>query len=322
MTKIGFDISEDKLDIAARINNRKIHKVFANTARGRNDLHRWLKSADIAQVELYMEATGRYWEALANWAYKLGWQIFVINPRRIRQFAAAKLSYNKTDKLDAEAVLRFAETSEEGENLPWQPKSAAQLELRDIQMEISALDKMITAERARLKCGLISRTIKEFIQVNIKYLKGQRQRLLAMARQVIKNNPRLARQSKILQSQKGIGEKTAILLLSKFAYDRFDKGRQLVSMAGIAPAEFSSGKSVNRKQHISRVGHSDLRSALYFPAVSAMTHDPQMRELKKRLEAKGKCKKVIICAVMAQLLRIGFALIRDDRTYQPNYSPA
>ena len=133
---------------------------------------------------------------------------------------------------------------------------------------------------------------------------------------MIKSCPKLAKRFKILCSQKGIADKTAILLLAKLDYDRFEKGRQTVSMAGLAPAEFSSGTSVRRRQHISRVGHSDLRDAMYFPAVVAMTHDPEMREFKRRLEKAGKCKKVIICAIMARLLRTGFALIRDDRFYE------
>jgi transposase len=316
MTRIAIDVAQEKLDVAVKISGKKHHKVFPNTKAGRNDLQRWLKSHGITVFELYMEATGRYWEALANWAYKLGWSIFVVNPRHIRRFAEAKFGYNKTDKIDAAAILRFAECSEEGENRLWEPKTDAQLQLRDIQMEISGLQKMINAERARLKCGLFSQSVQACIKRNIEYLKQQQKGLYAQARLIIKNDRTLTRQSKILKSQTGIGEKTAILLLAKLAYEKFEKGRQLVSMSGLGPVEFSSGKSVRKRQHISRVGHSDLRSGLYFPAVSAMTHDPEMREFKDRLAASGKCKKLIICAVMARMLRISFALIRENRFYE------
>jgi hypothetical protein len=67
------------------------------------------------------------------------------------------------------------------------------------------------------------------------------------------------------------------------------------------------------KERISRVGHADLRAALYFPAVVAMTHDPEMAEYKRHLEQRGKNTNVIICAIMARLLRKAFALIRDSR---------
>jgi transposase len=316
MTMIGIDISDEKFDAFVRVYGKPHHAEFKNNEGGRNQFHKWLRKLDCVNPQLYMEATGRYGENLAYWANRLGWQVFQINPRLIRKFAEAKLSYNKTDKLDALAILRFAETSEEGEIRLWQPKTDNQNELRDLQMEIAGVDKMIAQERGRLKCGLRSQSVKRCIEQNIQFLNEQKKRLRNQALEVIKQNVKLSKNFQILKSQKGIGDITAIFLLNKIDFERFQKGRQLVSFAGIAPIEFSSGKSVRRKEQISRVGHSSIRDALYFPAVSAMTHDPDLRRYAQHLEANGKPKKVIICSIMARLLQTSFALIRDQRTYE------
>lgn len=313
---VGIDISDEKFDGFVRVGGKLHHAEFKQDEGGRNQLHKWLKRLGCVNPQLYMESTGRYGENLAYWANRLGWQIFEINGRLVRKFAEAKLGYNKTDKLDALAILRFAETSEAGEIRPWQPKTDSKNELRDLQMEIAGLDKMIGQERGRLKCGLRSQSVKRFIEQNIQFLKEQKKSLRSQALKVIKQNVKLWKNFQILKSQKGIGDITAIFLLNKIDFERFQKGRQLVSFAGIAPAEFSSGKSVRRKEQISRVGHSSIRDALYFPAVTAMTHDPDIRKYAQHLEAKGKHKKVIICAIMARLLQTSFALIRDQRNYE------
>src|SRR5438094_1577280 len=184
MNKVGIDVSQEKVDAAVRVKATLHHKVFPNTNSGRCLFLKSLRSLGIIELELYMEATGRYWEALANWGYQLGFLVYVINPRLIRKFAEAKQGYNKTDKLDAIAILRFGESCQSGDDRAWGPKSDAQLELRDLQMEISALEKMIAADRSRLKCGLHSEAVAAVIKQNIENLKQLQKRLRARAKSV------------------------------------------------------------------------------------------------------------------------------------------
>jgi transposase len=310
---VGIDISMNVIDACIRAGKRFLFGQFANTGKGRNDFHKWLKKNGVTAPRLFMEATGRYWEPLALWAYKLSWEVTIINPRNIRKFAEGKLGYNKTDKLDAEAILRFAECAEPGELRVWEPRSSEQNELREIQLEITGLEKMIGQERCRLKSGIQSAQVKARIQQTIDYLSSAKKQLQDKAISLIKRTPALSRKWKILKSVRGFGDKSAALLLAKIDFDRFSKGRQIVSYAGIAPKKFQSGKSVNKREYISRVGHAAIRSGLYFPAVVAMTHDPEMKACADRLKAKAKPTKVIICAIMTKLLLKAFALIRDDR---------
>jgi len=260
-----------------------------------------------------MEATGRYWDDLAMWAYKLGWKVTVVNPRCIRSFAESRLKYNKTDKLDAECILLFAEGAREGDLRQWHPRSAAERELKELQMGINGLAKEIGQQQNRLKSGIKSAALKDSIKRTIEFLQKQKTELEIMAMQLIKGDPKLLELYKILRQIKGFGDKTIRMLIARIDFDSFTKGRQLVSYAGLGTATWESGKSVRKKGHISRVGHADLRCGLYFPAVVAMTHDPEMIQLRQRLEGRKKESKEIICAVMATLLRKAFALVRNAR---------
>ena len=321
-TKVAIDVSLDVLDVCVRLRGEPGYKQFCNNQAGFKLLQKWLIELQITEVLLCFEATGRYWEKLAYWAIKRNWSIWVINPLNLRRFALAKNGLNKNDKADSRAILRFAEASDGKEMRLWQPKNDVQRELRDIQLEIDGIQKIIGQERNRLKCGLFSKTLAYVIRGTIRDLKKAKKRLRAIAVALVRTDAMLLKNFNILKSQKGIGDATALLLITKIDFSLFSKGRQLVSFAGLAPAEFSSGKSVHRKERISRVGHCDLRQALYFPAVVAMTHDPEIREFAAKLVANGKCKMQAICAVMARLLRTSFALIRDQRSYESRSSSA
>jgi transposase len=313
MTNVAIDIGKESFDACVETGGRRKKTQFKNTGSGRNDLHRWLKKHDVGGVHIFMEATGRYGEQLAFWAYGLGWKVTMINPYRMRKFAESEGIYNKTDSIDSSCILDFSHSAGAHNVRLWKPKSKAENELKEIHMELLGIEKMIGQERNRSKSCIATGLIKLCIRQNIEHLKAQKLKLERTALQLIKSDAKLHQAYKILVKIKGIGDKTAIKILARVDFDAFTKGRQLVGFAGLAPKKWESGKSVRKKEIISRVGHADLRSALYFPAIVAMTHDSEMAEYKKHLEFQGKHKKVIICAIMAKLLRKAFALIRDSK---------
>jgi transposase len=312
--RVGIDISEETFDACIRtVGDSKAKACFKNNGIGMDQFRRWLKKNDVDNPELWMEATARYFEKLAEWAIKLGWKVVVANPRAVRHFAKSKLKLNKTDKLDAAIILRFAESSDIDEFRYWTPRSAAGKELRDLQVAIRGLKKEIGQEQCRLKSGLISQIAKDSIRQTIAFLQSQVKTLHRESMRVIKADPELNQLYRWLDTIKGFGEVTIALILWKIDFNAFRKGRQLVKFAGLDTVVWESGKSVRRKQRISRVGHADLRSALFLPAITAMTHDPDTANFAKSLIDRGSEGKVVICAVMARLLRVAFARVRDGK---------
>lgn len=312
MTHVAIDIGKDSFDVCVEVGEKRHRGTFKNTGPGRNELHRFLKRISATDVHIFMESTGRYGEMLATWAFEQGWKVTMINPRYVRRFAESEGLYNKTDKIDAGCILNFSLNSNAKKLRLWKPKSPSENELREIYMELLGLEKMISQERNRSKSCIITPVVVQSIQETIQHLKLQKRRLETRALLVIKSDRKLAHDYKILIAMKGIGDKSAIRILARVNFENFTKARQLVGFAGLAPKKWESGKS-RKKEIISRVGHADLRSALYFPAITAMRCDPEMAKYRDHLLAQGKHKKVIICAVMAKLLRKAFAMIRDSK---------
>jgi transposase len=53
--------------------------------------------------------------------------------------------------------------------------------------------------------------------------------------------------------------------------------------------------------------------------INAITHNPRCKELFNRLRAKGKPPKVAKVAVMRQLVRWAFAVVKSGIPYDPDY---
>lgn len=309
--KVGIDISKDKFDVEVQVPKGKLKAEFPMSHAGMEKFRNWLIKNQCDSPELWMESTGRYYEDLADWACSLGWTVYAVNPRCVRDFARSRMQISKSDPLDASIIRRFAESCGREDYRKWIPLSAAKLELRDLQLAVRGFKKEIVRNRNRMKCGLQSSFTRNMIKRTITHLAKSVRELHQRSLKVIREDIELSRQFDALIRIKGFGEVTVCFLLAKVDFFKFLKGRQLVKFAGLDVAQWRSGTSVRGKDRISRVGHRDLRSALYMPAMVAIKHDPIIAGIAVAMEQRKVCNKVIICSVMARLLRTAFAVVRD-----------
>ena len=81
---LGIDVSKAKLDCALRLTNGKFRcKVVANNAQGHEGLADWLTRHGATEVHACMEATGVYWESIAQFLFTHGLTVSVANPAQI-----------------------------------------------------------------------------------------------------------------------------------------------------------------------------------------------------------------------------------------------
>jgi transposase len=93
----------------------------------------------------------------------------------------------------------------------------------------------------------------------------------------------------------------------------------LVAYAGLAPLPHDSGSSVRRRRQIGHGGNRRLRTALYLAKLSAGRHNPVIRAFYQRLCAAGKPKKVARCAAARKLLQLSWAVVKQQRPFDPAY---
>src|SRR3954462_10994483 len=102
-TFVGIDVSKQRLDVHARPSGES----FATDDEGVAGLVERL--AALAPALVVLEAAGGLEVRLAAALAAAGLPVAVVNPRQVRACARATGRLAKTDRLDAEAIARFAE---------------------------------------------------------------------------------------------------------------------------------------------------------------------------------------------------------------------
>jgi len=311
---LGIDVAKAKLDCTLRLPNGKSRaKVVPNSPEGFSQLTAWLDSKDALDTHVCMEATGVYWESIAQFLSTQGFTVSVVNPAQIKAYGASRLARTKTDAADARLIADFCAER----NPPaWQPFSDDELALRALVLRLDALQTMRTQESNRLE---VSRgAVRQGIQDHLNWLDGQIKSVTKAINDHIDANPGMKDKKALLDSIPGLGERTIAILLA-FIGDpsRFGNSRQAAAFAGLDPRQHESGSSVKGKPRLSKVGHAFLRKALYMPAMVALYKTDWGKRFKDRLAASGKPAKLIIGAMMRKLLHVAFGVLKSEKKFDP-----
>lgn len=311
---LGIDVAKAKLDCALRLPNGKFrNKMVENNRLGFQALTEWLAKHEATQPQVCMEATGVYWEDVAEYLAGQGMTVSVVNPAQIKSYGASRLVRTKTDRVDAQLIAEFCR---ERNPDPWQAPSAGEQALRALVLRLDALQAMRTQELNRL--AVARDVVEPNIAAHITWLETEIKSLSDRIRQHIDQDPRLKDQFERLYSVPGLGDRTIATLLAFYANaGRFANARQAVAFAGLDPRQHESGSSVKGKPRLSKVGHAFLRKALYMPAMVTLHKTDWGKRFRDRLAAGGKPPKLIIGAMMRKLIHVVFGILKSGKDFNP-----
>lgn len=314
---LGIDIAKEKFDVRLEVQGKAKKQQFANNPDGYKKLDAWLKGLKVERVHACMEATGTYGEALAEYLHALGHPVSVVNPARIKGHAQSQMKRHKTDELDAEVIRHFCETQKPE---LWHPVSPEIKELRSLVRRRDDLVVMRTQESNRLQSGEITGGVRKSIELMLEHLEQQISELENQIQEHINQHPDLKHQVDLITSIPGLGQRTAIKLVAELMdIAGYADARSLAASVGVTPSQHRSGTSVNGTSHISKIGNGTLRGALWWPAVSAMQHNPIIRDFVKTLRKAKKHNFAIIIAVIRKLLHLVYEVIKNDAPFDPNW---
>jgi transposase len=326
---VGIDVSYKTFDARFGTTNTQQQitlspsKSFKNSLAGFKLFLLWLKkyilSNDIPLV-FVMEATGVYYEQLAHFLFQQGYQVAVILPNKIRNYAKSLESKSKTDPLDAAVITRFGL---ERQLSIWTPPSETLKTLRDLCREYHCLKANCTQIKNQLHA------LKSSFKPHRESFKRKSQLLKFLERQIVliqkelhnllKTEPDLAQRLKNIKTAKGLGDITILTVLAETrCFELVSNQKQLTSYAGLDIVFNDSGLKKG-KTSISKKGNKFIRKALFMPALSACRANPDLKKLYQRLVAKGKNKKLAIVAVARKLLLLIYTLWKSNSVYIPDY---
>lgn len=322
VAKVGVDIAAAKFNVWAIVGTRDARREFSNSPPGVNECWTWLKKTGATHFDIVLEPTGRYHELVAESFSRFpDCRVFEPNPKTVKDFASSLDLRTKSDWKDCHAMSLYAKerAGEPAYNVKeYQPKTPAQLALRDLSMRMRSLTKRAASLKGQLECGISSQFVRNSMDEEIAELEVRKEAVLDEAKTVIANDPQLANDYELLLSIPGIGEKSAVLLLCVVDFRRFKNGRSVACFLGLTPRKHTSGDTINVKERISKVGSKEFRSGMHWPAVTAMKH-PLFAQFAQRLTDAGKPWSCAKNAVLRKLVVIAWSLIKSGRKFDANY---
>jgi len=161
--------------------------------------------------------------------------------------------------------------------------------------------------------------ILELLEEQLNFYEDMLEEIEIEIKKVVKADTKLNAKIEKITSIKGIGISTAVKIIAETGgFYLFNNINQLISYAGLDVIEDQSGKHVG-KTRISKKGNSNLRTALYMPALSAIQHCDKMKDFNERIMKTHSLKKQGVVAVMRKLLILVYTLWKKDEKYDPNH---
>lgn len=302
----GVDIGRDFLDVAIAPKGAVLR--FSNAPHGVAAALARLSRDGVRRVVI--ESIGCYGARLVRALADGGFEVGVVDPRRIRALRLAEGKRAKTDRLDARLIARFALSMHAAARPVPAPRT---YEIRALSTRRRQLVEMIAMEKTRLKQALDD-DIADSCRCAIARLGEERARIEDKLRARVIAEEQARTDHQLLQTIPGIGPVIALTLMADLPELGTLNRREIASLAGLAPHPNESGTRTGGA-HI-QGGRACVRAALYMAAVSAARSDTGFRAEYAALRQAGKPAKVALIAIARKLAVAANSILKNKTPWQ------
>ena len=308
-TICGVDVSKAQLD--AWIEPGGAYDSFGNDTAGIAALAAFCRQHGVGMV--VMEASGGYERRAFVELWQAELSCALVNPRNVRRYAEAMGRLEKTDRIDASMIARFAINKGLA---PTPLPSKAQQRLKALVTRLRQVTDDLTVQKQRRASLLDNGEMLASIDEVIALLKRQSRSLEGEIASMIDDDPLWALLAESWRSIKGVAGPTVARLHAELPEIGAYNNKSIAKLVGLAPLPDDSGKHKG-KRHI-RAGRAGVRSILFIVARTAARYDKSLAEFHARLVAAGKEKMVIRIALARKLLVRLNAKAREARAAYAN----
>lgn len=305
----GVDVSKAKLDVC--IEPGAIFGQFDNDPAGIAELAAFCRQHKAELV--VMEATGGYERKAFVWLWEASQPCAMTNPRSVRRYAEAMGTLEKTDRIDARMIARFAQAK----NLQPTPlPGAAQQRLKALVARLRQVTDDLVVQKQRRSSLLDNAEMLASINEVIALLKRQSRTLEGEIASMIDDDPLWAHLSQTFRQMKGVADRSVAWMMADLPEIGTYSNKAIAKLVGVAPIANDSGKRKGKRPV--RGGRSGVRSILFLVAAIAARYDKSLGQFRARLVDAGKEKMVIRIALARKLLVRLNAKARDARAAYAN----
>ncbi|HWF38973.1 MAG TPA: IS110 family transposase, partial [Candidatus Acidoferrales bacterium] len=294
MTRVicGVDVSSTSLE--AFVGSAGPGRSFANSAEGIAALAGFCQQHGVELVAL--EATGGYEKQPFALLWAQGLPVTLLNPRAVRDFAKAMGLLEKTDRIDAQIIARFAAVKG---SVASTPLSAEQQHLKALVTRLRQLTQLHVDQRNQ-RLLVTDATVRASINKLLKMVESEKRKLAAKIAAVLASDPLWKELDQVFRSIKGVADRTVAAVMADLPEIGLLSNKAVSKLGGLAPLARDSGKTHGRRAV--RGGRRQLRAVLFVVAGVVSRHHPDFAAFHQRLSAAGKPKKAIRIALAHKLL--------------------
>ncbi len=306
---IGIDVSKATLDL---YDGKKSYKV-SNDTIGFKEVEKLSTKAE--ELCFIFEPTGIYSHAIILYCQKHKIKAIIVGSKEARDYARSIKQRSKTDKIDAKVLYRYhTQIAQEHITVPFLDTHMRKVTQRrnvyeKYQKVILQLNNLIEATDKADRVLLTS------LKKQIVSLEKSSEKLLVEIEKLLLNKEEHKEAFMHLQTIPGIAKKSALVILMEFLRYPEAKSNEMVALMGLDPVLKDSGV-FRGKSRISKQGGKYFREKLYMSTVVAIQYNDRLKCFYERLVQNGKPKKLALIAAMRKLLRIAYAVIKNNEPYK------
>jgi transposase len=316
---IGIDVSKSNIDVFIYL--EKKHSKFSNNPIGFEKMVKWVRQhvhCGETDILFAFEQTGLYSLPLSLFLSEKQYSFSIIAGLELKR--SLGISRGKADKTDARAIAEYAFEKKEKITLYEMPEKNL-LQLKRLLSYRERLVKERAAFKGRIKeykdylDKKENNVLLESHQKMINQFDAEIKVVETELYRLIKEDEKLAKQFKLINSIKGIGPQTAmVMIVLTNGFTCFDKWRKFASYAGTAPFPNESGTFKGRTK-VSKLANKRIKTLLSCCACSAIQYNTEMKLYYQERIAGGKNEMSTLNIIRNKLLSRIFAVVKRETPY-------
>ena len=315
---VGIDVSKFTLDVF--ILEVRSHRRFKNNSNDFPVILQWIeKCTKHKSAFICFEHTGVYSMALAAFLESQHIVFAMVSPLEIKR--SMGIVRGKNDVVDSKRIAEYASRFRDKivvTKLPAKDITRLHflLTLRDKTARTLSGYIMAVNEVQR---GIGHEELPELFasyDAIITALKSEIKKIEAAIKHIINTNPDLKTSFKLITSLKGVSLIVGTyMIVYTCNFTKFATWRKFACYCGIAPFGHQSGTSVKGPAQVSPIANKQLKRLLHLAAVSAASHDPELREYYIRRKSEGKSKMSTLNIIRNKIVARAFAIVKRGTPY-------
>jgi transposase len=327
---VGIDVSKKHLDAALIIDDHfesPVYLRFTNDHEGFEQFTHWLIIQQVplnSSMLLVIEHTGLYQSLVVSFCSKHQISLCTEQANQIRW--SLGLQRGKSDKLDAHRIALYGFKNKD----MIVPQGVPPVQTGRIQRLLALRERLVNARKQLVTSleemtGFIGKneiaSMKKVQEPVVKKLEAAIVKTEQAIRDLIKTEPAMNSNYKLLLSIKGVGMVTAWhLIVYTGNFTRYAKGKKLACYCGVVPFGHQSGSSIKGKNRVSHMANKSLKVLLHMAAVSAVQHDAELKQYYQRKLASGKHAMCVLNAVRNKLVLRIARVVERQSPFVENYA--